>query len=141
MTTADQSSSPPSQRISQTQLWFGACAAAAALAVQGFASFQIAVQACKDGHLGYWGPFSPAGVRVLLGIVTAFLLAVSIAGGILSYRNWRAASEQPRILEAEGRSREAFMALVGLFVTAACVIGIIWAGLPAAFLHTCVTAR
>jgi hypothetical protein len=44
-------------------------------------------------------------------------------------------------MEAEGRSREAYMALVGIFVTVAFVVGIIWLGLPPAFLNTCVTAR
>ena len=141
MTTEAQFPPAGSYRISPTRLWFGACAAAAALAIQGFVSFQIAIQACKDGHVGDWGPLSAVGVRGLLGAITASLLVVAIVGGIISYRNWRAASEQAHILNAEGWSREAFMALVGLFVTVGCVVGIIWAGLPAAFLDTCVTAR
>jgi hypothetical protein len=141
MSTQAQSLPDPPNRVSEARLWFGACAAAAALAVQGFVSFQIAIQACKDGHFGRWGPLSAAGVRGVLGVITAVLLAVAVAGGIISYRNWRAVSEHRHIIDAEGRSREAFMGLVGVFVTVSCVVGIIWAGMPAAFLNTCVTVR
>ena len=141
MSTQAQTSTVPPARISQTSLWFGACAGAAAFAIQGFASFQIAIQACKDGHVGDWGPLSAVGVRGVLGAVTAFLLAIALTGGIISFRNWRALSHNESLMEAEGRSREAYMALVGVFVTVAFVVGIIWLGLPPAFLNTCVTAR
>ena len=141
MSTQAQSSMAAPNRISEMRLWFGACAAAAALAVQGFVCFQIAVQACKDGHFGRWGPLSAGGVRGVLGAITVLLLALAIIGGIVSYRNWLAVSEHRHIINAEGRSREAFMALVGVFVTVSCAVGIIWAGMPAAFLNTCVTAR
>jgi hypothetical protein len=141
MSTQAQASTVPPHRISQLRLWFGACAAAPALAIQGFACFLIAIQACKDGHVGDWGSLSAAGVRGVLGAVTAFLLAVAIAGGVVSFRNWQIVSEQQRVLEAEGRLREAFMALIGVFVSVSCAIGIIWTGIPSAFLNTCVTAR
>ncbi len=141
MSSGVQSPAAPSRRLPPKRLWFGACAGAAAFAIQGFTSFMIAIQACKDGHVGDWGPLSATGVRGLLGAVTAFLLVIAIIGGIVSFRNWRAVSEASSITSAEGRDREAFMALVGLFVAAAFVIGIIWAGLPPALLNVCVSAR
>lgn len=141
MSAQTQTSTGPPARISQASLWFGACAAAVAFSIQGFVCFQIAVQACKDGHVGDWGPLSAVGVRGELDAVTAFLLAIAVIGGIISFRNWRALSEHERLIEAEGKSREAYMALAGVFVSTAFVIGIIWLGLPTAFLNTCVTAR
>ena len=114
--------------------------AAIAWAVQGFTCFLISTQECSDGT-GSWGPLSGAGVRILLGCVTAGFLAVAAAAGWISYRNWRTLSERRRLMQAEGIGREDFMALAGVFVGAACVIGLIWAGIPAAFLPACSSFR
>lgn len=134
---------PPAapHRIPQGRLWFGTCAGAAAFVIQGFTCFQIAIQSCKDGHIGDWGPLNAAGVRWVAGSVSMFMLAVAIWAGFVSYRNWRIVSEQRRLTNAEGKSREAFMSLIGVFVSVVFAIAIIWASLPMAVLDTCVTAR
>jgi hypothetical protein len=141
MSTKVQSPAVPPNRLPQGRLWFGTVAGAAAFSIQEFVCFQIAIQACKDGHVGDWGPLDAGGVRWILGGISIFLLLVTIAGGIVSFRNWRIVSEQQRLGKAEGKNREAYMALFGLFVSAAFVIGIIWTGIPMAVLSTCVTAR
>jgi hypothetical protein len=129
-----------SNRIPQRRLWFGACAGAAAWATDGFTCFLISTQACADGN-GNWGSLSAAEVRLLLGVITLVLLAVAVIGGLMSLRNWRSLSEQRNLAEAEGQGREAFMALVGVFVSAAFVVGIIWAGIPLILIDVCINAR
>lgn len=129
------------ERLPQRRLWYGTCAAAAAAAAQGFICFQIAVQACKDGHIGTWGPLSPSGVRWVLGGISCFLFLVALSAAVISFRNWRTVSEQRRLSEAEGHGREAFMALAGIFVSVAFLVGIVWLGLPMLVLNTCVTVR
>lgn len=141
MSTEIQSPATPPGRLSQGRLWFGTVAGAVAFTIQEFACFQIAIQACKDGHFGDWGSLDAAGVRWILGGISIFLLLITIWGGIISFRNWQIVSEQRRLVHAEGLNRESYMALFGIFLNAAFVIGIIWAGIPMAILDTCVTAR
>jgi hypothetical protein len=138
MSTKVQNPAVPPNRFPQARLWFGVVAGAVAFTIQEFACFQIAIQACKDEHLGAWGPLDPAGVRWVLGGISMFMLLITIWGGIVSYRNWRAMSEQRRLLRAEGKNRESYMALFGLFANISFAIGIIWAGIPMAILNTCV---
>lgn len=138
MSTKVQNPAVPPNRISQGRLWFGVVAGAVAFTIQEFACFQIAIQACKDEHLGAWGPLDPAGVRWVLGGISIFMLLIAIWGGIVAYRNWRVMSEQRRLLRAEGMNRESYMALFGLFTNISFAIGIIWAGIPMAILNTCV---
>ena len=135
-----QTSSEQSQHVPPRRLWFGATGAAIAWAVQGFTCFLISTQECANGT-GSWGPLSGAGVRILIGCITAGFLAIAAIATVISYRNWRILSEQRRLLEAEGIGREAFMALAGVFVGAACVIGLIWAGIPPLFLPACSSYR
>jgi hypothetical protein len=80
-------------------------------------------------------------MRVLLGVVTFGLLAIATAGGLISFRNWRRLSESRDFMEAEGRGRKQFMALVGVFISISLGIGIIWFSLPIYILGICVRAR
>lgn len=129
------------ERLPQRRLWYGTCAAVAAFAAQGFTCFQIAIQACKDGHVGTWGPLSPSGVRWVLGGISFFLFLVALSGALISLRNWRAVAEQRKLSEAEGHGREAFMSLAGIFISVAFLVGVIWLGMPMLVLDTCVTVR
>jgi hypothetical protein len=134
-TTFDQS-----QRLSPGRLWFGAAGAAIAWALQGFTCFMISTQACAD-FTDSWGPLSGTGVRILIGCVTAGYLAAAAAATIVSYRNWRQISDHRRLIDAEGIGREQYMALGGVFVGAASVLGLIWAGIPPIFFNVCNTFR
>lgn len=135
-----QTSTHPPTHTSPRSLWFGTTAAAIAWVLHGFVCEIISSQACQDGT-GNWGPLSPLGVRWLLAGITLGFLAVAVAGGIVSFRNWRHLTESPDLVHAEGRRREQFMALGGIFVSAAFVIGIVWAGIPLIFLDICMKAR
>jgi hypothetical protein len=128
-----------SPRIPPGRLWFGAAGAAVAWALQGFTCFQLAVQACKDGS-GSWGPLSPIGVRILIGGVSLAYLAVALASGFVSYRNWRSLSDRG-VMQAEGYGREEYMALAGMFVGLTASVGLIWSGIPPIFVNVCNTLR
>lgn len=121
------------------RLWFGAVAAAVAWSLQGFTCFILSTQACKTGT-GYLGSLGPTAVRILIGCVSAAFLAVAVAAGIVSYRNWQAFAHR-RLLEAEAEDREEYMALAGVFVAVTAVVGLIWASIPPIFFTSCNTFR
>ncbi len=127
-------------RLPQKRLWFGTAAGAAAWALQGFTCFLISTQACKYGA-GRLGPLGGPGVRILIGAVTLVFLAITVIGGMTSYRNWKAISEQRSLTHAEALNREAFMSLIGVFLSVTFVIAIIWAGLTPIFENVCINAR
>ena len=127
-------------RLPQRRLWFGTAAAAAAWALDGFVCFLISTQACKTGA-GHLGPLGGPEVRILLGVITLIFLAIAVAGGFTSYSNWRSISEQRSLTHAEAVNREAFMSLIGVFLSVAFVIGIIWAGIPLIVTNVCINAR
>ncbi|HVW85941.1 MAG TPA: hypothetical protein VHB50_14730 [Bryobacteraceae bacterium] len=124
----------------RTRLWFGTCAGAVAWAIHGFICTVISSVACSNGN-GSLGPLSTEGVRLLLAAITLALLGVTIAGGLVSFRNWRELSETGNLVQAAGDSRESFMALVGTFLSIALALGIVWAGLPLILVGVCVNAR
>ena|SRR6185437_2307902 len=126
--------------ISQRSLWFGATAAAIAWALEGAISEVIASEACRT-NTGSWGPLSPGGTKVVLGLVVLVALAVSVAASLVSFRNWRRLSETPDLMSAEAVRRGQFMGLIGVFAGIALTIGIVWSGLPLIFLDVCVKAR
>lgn len=135
-----QTTSDRVQHIPPRRLWFGATGGAIAWALQGFVCFLITTQACADGSAD-WGPMSGMGVRVLLGCITLGFLLVAAASAWVSYRNWRMLAEQRHLMNAEGVGREQFMALIGVFVGTACVVGLIWAGIPSFFIDVCNSFR
>lgn len=135
-----QTTSGEWEHVPPGRLWFGATGAAIAWAVQGFTCFLISTQACANGR-GSWGPLSPLGVRIVLGCVAFGFLSIAAASTLVSYSNWRHLSEQRRLLQDEGLAREDFMSLTGIFVGAACIIGLVWAGIPPIFFEVCNTWR
>jgi hypothetical protein len=137
-----------SQRIPRGRLWFGFAAAALAWVVQGLLSVIISASACQNGSY-QWTWISEGGIRVLLAMITIALLAVAVAAWVVSFRNWRdlsveraeARAARRELIHAEGRRREDFMALGGVFVSTAFVIGIIWGGVPLILINLCRSAR
>jgi hypothetical protein len=59
----------------------------------------------------------------------------------VSFQNWRNLSARRDLIHAEGRRREEFMALGGVFVSTAFVLGIIWGGIPLILINVCRSAR
>jgi hypothetical protein len=108
------------------------------------------------------------GVRLVIGLITLALLAVSISAGVISHRLWRSSREIAQngvrreivpdpsggargtlfamqgareLTLDEGYSREDFMALGGVLISTVCSVGIVWAGIPLMMLDVCVRAR
>jgi hypothetical protein len=132
---------PESQEISPKRLWFGFTGAAVAWALAGFLDATLAWFACRGGEIDSSAVFSSVGMRVLLGFITFGLLAVATAGGLISFSNWRKLSECDDFVEAEGRGRRQFMALVGVIISVSLGMGIIWFSIPVYILRLCVRGR
>jgi hypothetical protein len=135
-----QAHSIEANRVPPSRLWFGVGAAAIAWTIQELLSVIISSLACRDGAY-IWTWISAGGARALLTVITLGLLAITIAAGFISFRNWRSLSSQRHLIRAEGRRREAFMALIGVFVSVVFVGGIIWAGIPLIMIDLCRSAR
>lgn len=130
----------PDSGISEKRLWFGFSGAAAAWVIAGLADVWLAWVACM-GHEAGSGVFTSIGMRILLGVITFGLLAIATAGGVISFINWRRLSQSQDFIEAEGRGRKQFMALVGVFISVSLGAGIIWFSIPIYILGLCVRGR
>lgn len=128
------------QHISPRRLWFGFAGAAAAWIGLGIADLLITWQACL-GEEQYGGRHLEPGFKVLYLIVTLVLLITALVAGGISFRNWRELSRERDLADAEGRGREEYMALIGVFVSFTLGVGIIWLGIPIAIIELCVRAR
>ena len=126
-----------SPAVSPRRLWFGFAGSAVAWILAGLLNVLLAWQACMGGEAGS-AFFTQTGVRIVLGVITLGLLAVGIAAGIISYRNWRVLSRYPDFATAEGNGRQEYMAIFGVFVSAAMVGGIIWFAIPIYMIRMCV---
>lgn len=128
------------QHISPGRLWFGFAGSAAAWIGLGIADLLITWQACL-GEEQYGGAHLEPGFKALYVLVTLALLITAVVAGGVSFRNWRVLSRDRDISDAEGRGREEYMALIGVFVSFTLGIGIIWLGIPIAIIELCVRAR
>jgi hypothetical protein len=121
-------------------LWFGVTAAAAAWALNLWGSYTISGLICvSEGGRIVAAPaiFS----RALLAAVALGLLAVSVAGGIASYRNFREVADNSQLLDSDGKERREFMALAGVLVSTALGVGIMWACIPLLFINICLRGQ
>ena len=128
------------QHISPGRLWFGFAGSAAAWIGLGIADLLITWQACR-GEEQYGGARLEPGFKALYLLVTLALLITAVVAGGVSFHNWRVLSRDRDLSDAEGRGREEYMALIGVFVSFTLGIGIIWLGIPIAIIELCVRAR
>ena len=121
-------------------LWFGVAAPAAAWLLLGFADILLTWAGCvQREQLG--GASSHPGFLLITVFITIVLFATIVASGTVSYRNWRRLSADPDLESAEGRGREEFMALLGVFVSLTLGFSVIWLALPLSILDLCVRTR
>jgi hypothetical protein len=80
-------------------------------------------------------------MRLFTIIITLLLFTVIVTSGIVSYRNWEQLSADAGLESAEGRGREEFMALLGVFVSLTLGFSVIWLALPLFILQLCVRTR
>jgi len=126
--------------ISPARLWFGFAGSAASWIALGIIDLLITWQACL-GKEQYGGAHVEPGVKVLYLMVTLALLVTAVSAGGVSFRNWRELSGGRSLANAEGRGREEYMALIGVFVSFTLGIGIVLLGIPLALIDLCVRAR
>ena len=128
------------QHISPARLWFGFAGSAGSWIALGIIDLLITWQACL-GQEQYGGAHLDPGVKVLYLVVTLLLLITAVTAGGVSFRNWRELSHSGSLAKAEGRGREEYMALIGVFVSFTLGIGIVLLGIPLAIIDLCVRAR
>jgi len=126
--------------VSPARLWFGFAGSAVSWSALGVIDLLITWKACL-GQEQYGGAYLDPSAKVVYVIVTLALLGVAIAAGTISFRNWRYLSRDRDLADAEGRGREEYMALLGVFMSFTLGIGIIWLGIPIAMIQLCVRAR
>jgi hypothetical protein len=126
-------------QVSGKRLWFGFAGGAAAWVLAGLVNVLIAWQACMGGEAGS-AIFTQTWIWVVLGIITLGLLATGIAAGMVSYDNWRKLSGSSDLSNAEGRGRQEYMALFGIFVSASLFAGMVWFAIPIYIIRMCVRA-
>jgi hypothetical protein len=121
-------------------LWFGFAASALPWVALGCLDILITWRACmRQEDFGIPDPH-PA-VRIVFAVLALILLMITISAGVASYRNWRALSAQPGLLETHAVERREFMALLGVIVSVTLGMGIVWLALPPLFLDLCWRAK
>jgi hypothetical protein len=125
--------SPHRHRVALGRLIFGLSAGPAAWSVAWMVSVALAQEACYPGRLPLATP-AFGGVHVALVTLNGLAAAITTAGGVVAYANWRKTrTEHPgpgqRLLEiGEGRAR--FMAMAGMLTSAGFLVAILF-GIPA----------
>ena len=126
--------------ISPRKLWFGLVTSAIAWVSVGCLDIVVNWRACMHQEdYGIAGPH--LGARILIGALALAWLAITIAAGVTSYRNWKRLSAQQPILDAQAVERREFMALLGVIISVTLGMGIVWLALPPLFLDICWRAR
>ncbi len=105
-------------------LWFSLVAPALAFGAEGAFGWWIGNWMCASRSF--------ATGQITVGVVTLAMLAVAVTGLMSGLSNYR--SIHPAQVAAD---RLEFMALGGVIVSASFVVGLIWFGLSAAFVHHC----
>ena len=145
MTNTVSAGSPPQaadspQQISTRRVWFEFAAPAGSWIFLGFFESVIAWRACvHQEQLGGPSPHPIARLLYFLLWIASFGLAV--LAGTLSYRTWRRICGATKLLRAEGRERQEFMSLSGLFITITLALGYFWMCLPLFMLQMCARTR
>jgi hypothetical protein len=126
--------------VAPGRLWFGVAASAAAWFLLGLADILLTWAAClHQEQLG--GASRHPEILLVTVLITIVLFATIVASGAVSYRNWRRLSADANLESSEGRGREEFMALLGVFVSLTLGFSVIWLALPLFILDLCVRTR
>jgi len=112
--------------VPEARLWFGILAAPVAWVAQGALGWFFGYRVCTS--------MSIAAVRTTLGVISVLAIAITVAGLMTGWRNWRQTDGDVGI---EAWDRVAFMSLAGVFVSASFLVGSIWAGLTPVLLNSC----
>ncbi len=130
----------PGASVSATRLWFGLAAAAAMWLTVGAADLLIVWQGCAYAPTYGVGQRHVSAQRLSF-VIAAVLFVVAFAGGIISYRNWRALSQHGHFLNARATDRREFMAALGVIISVTLGLGIVWLALPPLMVQFCTRAK
>lgn len=128
------------KEVSPKRLWFGVAGAAVCWVGLGITDILITWRACLHQEQ-YGGTSSHPGLLTLNIVLFFFLLAVAIAAGVMSYRNWRRLAGQAKLIHAEATGSHEYMALIGVLIATTMGVGIIWLGIPLMIISLCVRTR
>jgi hypothetical protein len=131
---------PQQPRIEPRRLWFGFVTSAMCWVLLGCLDLVITWRACIYQE-DYGLPSHPASATALYLIFSLVLLAITIAAGITSYRNWQALALTRPLLESQAVDRSEFMAVLGVIISVTLGAGIVLLALPPFFLSLCWRAR
>ena len=126
--------------ITPARLWFGLASSAIAWASLGFVDILITWKACVHQEQFGNASYHPAANWLYITAELA-LFAIVVAGGILSYLNWRALSSHNQILHTTATDRREFMALLGVFVSITLGTGVVWLSIPPLILQLSLRAK
>lgn len=122
--------SPHRNRVGLTALFFGLCAAAFAWDAQLLVSSALVGHACYPGDMLLRLPLWSGLWWWLLGIGLGGI-ALAIAGGLMSWRNWHRTKEEKEgsadDLLAVGEGRTRFLAMFGILCSFLFGVGLIFA--------------
>jgi len=122
------------------RLWLGVVTAGAAWFALGIAEMFITWRACM--HNEQFGNSIGNGAAMGASFVVSFLLlGLVAAAGFASWIAWRKASAQRSLVEAEGRTMQEFLPLVGVFFCLTLGVGMVWMTLPLFILRLCARVR
>jgi hypothetical protein len=120
--------------------WFGVTGSIFAWFALGFADIVITWRTCLNPEqFGGTGPHPLA--RVLYFASTLTLFAIAVIAGAACYQNWRRLTGLPKLLQAEGRERNEFLVLAGMFISLTLGAGIVWLCIPLFIVQMCIRAR
>lgn len=136
----DQRSSR-SDPIASTRLWFGFTGSACAFTGLAVADVLIAWWACLQNDAQFGFSHERPGINALYFAANFLLMGVAAIAGSTSYLNWKKLSASTKLLNAEARGRQEFMALLGVFVSVTLGVGIVWLTIPLFLIGVCVRAR
>jgi hypothetical protein len=140
LSPANEHDRPHQPRIEPRRLWFGFVASAVCWMLLGCLDLLITWRACIYQE-DYGLPSHPTSATVLYLVASFLLLAITIAAGITSYRNWQAISLGRNLLESQATDRSEFMAVLGVIISVTLGAGIVLLALPPFFLSLCWRAR
>jgi hypothetical protein len=128
------------QKISNRRVWFEFAASAGSWIFLGFFESVIAWRACVHQEQ-FGGPSPHPGARILYFLLWIASFSLALLAGSMSYRTWRRLCGASKLLRAEGRERQEFMSLSGLFITVTLGFGFFWMCLPLFMLQMCARTR
>ena len=133
-TEANSHTYPP---VPDRRLWLGVAAGPVLWAIHLVVVYAIQSVSC---HWGFFRGSSILGIETLnfiLGVISVVAAAGIVAGGILSYRNYRTLAGEPWENTRWAEARPSFMAITGLLMAALFLLSLIFSLVAIVMLRPC----